>query len=365
MRLVRCFLASAMVIALGGCGVLQVRTSDGRSATEETTPKDEERREGEVPIDDVASKVEEILARPPTDEALEGLASARLELLRRRAAVLEDRAAKIEAARGPSSAPYPSGETPVDLAWRKGSPLGPDGARLLRRIHLARARMYLDQHKDFEALSEVMPPEGIDLEYVPLLDCEKEETACSDVKARILARWPTLCSSMNDLAQCRLGGEWQLGSGKDLHTLPMLMRFIVTKVVGKRNDGVTVLGFDYAPKDVERCHGQFETDKILDVDESRILVERTTWCRSITKGRARGVRNVYELPPLPVDVARGTEVIAVLEPGGVGTRPAGETDVVTVKRMRVLATRSSKLDGLRWNQRLPASVLRWENEIRF
>ena len=241
-------------------------------------------------------------------------------------------------------------------------PLGSAGEGLLRRIQHERAKMYFDQGKDVEALGELLPI--LEQEQLgerrapPLLSCNEGELSCIDPRARTLTRWPTICASTNGLAECATDGEYQVGVAVSSSPLPRVVQFVVSKGAAKGNN-VTIVGEDFNPSDARMCNGRFETDKILDVDERRILVERTTWCKSITKGRVRGRKLIYQFASLPVDLTPGARVSVLIDRGAVSVRSAGEVEIVTVKNPSLLATSSSKGESFRWNEQLPSSLLQY------
>ena len=57
-----------------------------------------------------------------------------------------------------------------------------------------------------------------------------------------------------------------------------------------RGGAVDILTGDVPATDLDVCKGEFTTDKILDINEKRILIERTTWCREMAKQRRVGWR---------------------------------------------------------------------------
>jgi hypothetical protein len=350
---------SSQVIAfmmVGGCAVVMPRPND-TSTSENTTVAPQKEM---VALSDLERDVATALSGPPGEAALASLAKSRGELLRRRETIIrvlianaEEKARRQapsvpEASRRPSRLPY--------------DPLGKAGEGLLRRIHHERAKMYFDQSKDVEALGELMPIVERDQlggpRVPPLLSCGEGELSCIDARARMLTRWPTICASTNGLAECATDGEYQVGVAVGSTPLPRVVQFVVSKGAA-RGSNVTIVGEDFNPSDARICNGRFETDKILDVDERRILVERTTWCKSITKGRVRGRKLIYQFASLPIDLTPGALVSVLIDRGALSVRSAGEVDVVTVRNPSLIATSSSKGESFRWNERLPSSLLQY------
>lgn len=86
------------------------------------------------------------------------------------------------------------------------------------------------------------------------------------------------------------------------------------------------------------------------MNERRILVERTTWCKSIETESRAGWRITHHLGKVPFALAPGDQIVVVADAAKVRRTKAGGTIVVDSPSV-LLAARS--LDGkrtFRWNE---------------
>lgn len=313
-----------------------------------------------VATEDIRLHVKRVLGEMtmPADEKLAKLAEARRELLARRAPVLAELVREAESKRD-SNEPEDATFTTAKTAVAGKEPLDAAAIKLLRSIHHARARMLLAKGMQLEALREVaVGVSGSGYGTAPLLSCGGDEPACVEVRAAVMQKWPSLCRGEAAHTECQLIDEFQMTSAASLERLPVLARFTVTKVT-KRGAAPSVLGADYGPWNAELCKGRVETDRVVDVNERRVLVERTTWCKKIEQERKLGRKYVYDLPAMPEPPSAGADVLLLLEKGDVRVTKSGNVENVTVKASQVLAIDGGKVDSYLYGERVPADLARF------
>jgi hypothetical protein len=123
----------------------------------------------------------------------------------------------------------------------------------------------------------------------------------------------------------------------------------VKKVVS-RGQSVDVLTGDVSATDIDICKGKFETDKILDVNEKRILIERTTWCKEVQKQRRAGWRITRHLGKIPVKLQPGDQLLLAADAAKVRRTKAGDTIVVDAHSVLLAARSITGEPTYRWNE---------------
>jgi hypothetical protein len=187
------------------------------------------------------------------------------------------------------------------------------------------------------------------------LRCADGETACREVREALDARWPKLCTDSG----CRVAHDWQLPTPS-----PNLIRVIVTDTKHTA-EGYVITGIDSQPRDTRICKGEYQTDKIIDADAQRILVERTTWCRAIEKGRSSGSRHTFVLGKLPFAPNKGDVVTVLVDPRQIRSGKQGEVETLTVREAATVAIVSYRHDALRWNETWQHDLAQFLPETQF
>lgn len=272
---------------------------------------------------------------PDASAAIEKLGAARLELLRRRTEALSTWAPKCKQ---------------HGALWQQEQPADPfdvAGVALLRRIHHERARLHLKEGHAVEALRELSADTA-------LFDCGPSEDACREAKAGVAAAFPGICG---DDDRCQYAHEWQSertpkGSFRVIH-VPS------AKVKRATATGWDVTGFDAKADTYDACLGQFETDKIVGVDDQHIHIERTTWCKSIQQRRRPGLRFTYHVTSVPSAAPKAESAMLLLVEGGATkTSVQGEVQVIHVAKATVLLS-NGKEGTYVANQVFPPGSMKW------
>jgi hypothetical protein len=358
-HLSRCAFVGALLVVLGGLGgcrgirIGEAEVSSAASQKAEKSSKppayDEERPAAQpaapagpfVALDDLQPKVaaaEQKLATDPAGGAQE-LASLRAEILARWT--------KLE-----STQPQPND----GLHVRPTTPFYSDtltkgGKDLLATTHAARAGLWADQGKIDDALREMITTmSGVDA--VPCPSTGTAAEACQRARTAVLAKYKGFCFN-NSSSRCGAAlDDDQFAFPGDKSKSTVFAQAWVKKVVARgKGGGVDVVTGDVPATDLDVCKGEFQTDKILDVNEKRILIERTTWCREMAKQRRVGWRITHHLGKLPFAIKPGDHLVLIADAAKVKRTKVGETIVVDSESVVVAANRDRPL--YRWNEVTP------------
>jgi hypothetical protein len=340
----RAYPLSLFVTAIVGCGAIVVRPADesgqqaapkaaGSAAPDDARRAEHEPKAPQISIADLEPRVADAkakLASEPESAAKE-LAAVRAEIWKR----------FVELER---TQPPPADERrmrPDDPFYSDS--LSSEAKALLASTHTLRAGLWAERGKVDDALRELVIP----LLSVGAVPCTDADVSCERARRAVSDKYKGFCwnfSSSNCSAHL---DDDDFAWNKESATL--FASAVVRKVI-PRGDGVDVLTGDVAVADLEVCKGKFETDKILDVNEKRILIERTTWCKSIEKERRAGWRITHHLGKVATPLRAGDRVLLVADARKVKRNKVGDTVVVDAQSV-LLAARS--LDGratYRWNE---------------
>jgi hypothetical protein len=334
--------AVALLVSCIGCEV----------AAPPASPAGEEKPRSEFATDDLAARVEKARTgvTDPDARARE-LLEIRREVLRRRDAMLARRHDRdMQESRRKARAP---GE-PEDAMFgdETSAVLLPDDMeRVLNAISVARAEIFAAQGKQAEALRESMPR----LEYLSrdtwvsprFMYCDAKDEPCVALRASVEKTWPSLCTTpkTSDVCWTAIGQPLDyLAEQKTAHFLS----FVVTKVTKRTDGGFDLVGADFDPSKTEVCEGEFKTNRITDVNERRIVIEQTTWCRAIKQKRVSGFRATYRVGALPFEPTRGDRLLLLVEPKQIKLGKTGAIETALVDKPLVL-----QIDGRKsawvWN----------------
>jgi hypothetical protein len=333
------------VLALTGCIV--VRTGKAPSTDSEpasSSSAEEQRippqstdapREPTVLITDLEARVAAArtkLADDPNGQVKE-LAAARAELLARWT--------KLE-----STLPQPSDGRhvrPVNPFF--SDTLTKEAKDLLASTHTLRAAVWIDQRKVDDALRELVTTMG----GASAVPCPTDDSGCKKAREAVSAKYKGFC--------------WKFGSSNCAPTLgddnfalsekskPLFFAHVFVKKVGVRGHSVDILTGDVPATDLKVCKGEFQTDKILDVNEKRILIERTTWCREMAQQRRVGWRVTHHLGTVPVAIQPGDHVLILAEAAKVRRSKVGEIIIAESDATLLAVERDRPI--YRWNETMP------------
>jgi len=336
-------LASILLLVLASCVVRVGKdpnepSSEPKSApSSEATPatKDPESKEPTVPIADLEARVKaarEKLATDPTEPVKE-LAAVRAELL--------TRWTKLE-----STLPQPADGKHVRPVTPFYSPtLTKAGKDLLASTHTLRASVWADKGKVDDALRELISTVG----GPSAVPCPDGDTGCERARTMVSEKYKGFCWNFAS-SNCSptLGDDSFAFPDK---SKPLHFAQVWVKKVVMRGGAVDILTGDVPATDLEVCKGEFTTDKILDVNEKRILIERTTWCREMAKQRRVGWRITHHLGKLPFAVKPGDHVLLLAEAAKVRRSKQGEIIVADSDSLVLAVERERPV--YRWNEITP------------
>lgn len=367
------FLLGCNAVHIGKPRINGVETGSGESdpQAQNAKPKDPQ-----VKIDDLVPRVAAATAKLGRDpSAASELAKVRTEILDRKIALEEayvkTHVEKREAGDGPEDAIFTDRKRTLS-SYRA---LSPDAERLLHETTTRRAALWASEGKAEDTLRELVDPEltarssllDMPADAVPTLDCEHAtstwleeqakpptpelKVACERARKVVSSAWPKLCWNQNTTTGCQVANEGYLEFASTDKSA--LLTYATVSQVTKKGDAFEVKTLEADPRNVEVCKGQFQTDKILDIDERRILVERTTWCKSIAKERRTGIRIVHRLGKTNFTPKRGDFLLLLVDPKKVKVAKAGEVVVVTTDSPSVVAATSKGKPVYRWNELTP------------
>lgn len=327
-----------------GCGVVVVRPAEPSSepAPAAPAPADEESARAAKPppqidVRDLEPRVaaaKATLASDPAGAAKE-LAAVRTEIMTRFEALERTQPKPDDPRRMRPNDPFYSDS------------LSPGAKSLLASTSSLRAGLWADQGKVEDALRELLVVTPTDHGITP---CPDGDASCPRARDVIAKKYKGFCWDFAS-SECtpRLDDD-AVAFDKAKPTL--FSRAEVKKVVA-RGQGVDVLTGDVLATDIEECKGKFETDKILDVDARRILVERTTWCKSLEKHRRAGWRITHHLGKVPLKIAAGDRLLLLTDATKIRRAKSGDTIVVDADSVLLAVRSMTGKPKYRWNEVTP------------
>lgn len=355
----RALVTASLILACTGCVIIPpTQSADAPIAQTQRKP-------WEMELTGSEERVREILAdsRFVAEDVIQQLGAVRMALLTERMDILQGYIDEAASKRGPNagdSAYFPFAKKAIP-----GEPLGDRGLALLRTIHHERAVRFLDKNDLLSALREVVPktdygnlfPRGPRY-YAPLASCAESETSCQRVRSALELEWPELWHGTVGATASEFHDEVTLDTLTTPKGKSRLVRMVLSSAI-KTARGWIVVGADISPENAKFCDGRYETDKILDIDERRIRIERTTWCRELRKGVVDGYRVSYHIAQLPTDTGVRAEMLLLVDERKIRINKRGHMRHLTVEGADVVAIRSAKSAFL-WNQEMDGSIVKYE-----
>ncbi len=313
------------------------------------------------------ARVEATSALPAT-EALTALAAARRELFEQQ---LEAQGFKVEPGATATAPEHPQRVVrwkEEGLRARGPGPLiitGSERSAVSLRIRAERARRFMELKQPDELIRELAPlaSSGPDSNgrrtSMPVKLCAPREPGCDALSKAWAAAVGSACFFNNvDGFTCEL-------------TVDVLSQFmerdsfvdVLVHGVERRPGGALVVrGDGWQPHVYEECQGKFETDKVLSVTKDGMTIERTTWCRELTKKQSLGVAVTVELPPQAVEPRVGDSMRLLVRKKNVSVARKDKVDHVRIVAPVVVEVsvpggpRAARNESLEWRfaaQRAP------------
>jgi hypothetical protein len=239
--------------------------------------------------------------------------------------------------------------------------------KLLRRIKHARGKLLAAAGKRDELVLELAPPglwqERIEsdavgrriLSYQDVESCAPEETVCKEAYRGLVKATDDGCRISPYVSQvfresgaeayvCDFVNEtWFPETSKQK---PFLYDVRVRAISKTPSGELVIQAASHNPSASKTCDGEYQTDKILSVTASEILVERTTWCQGRRTLMLDGNAFVIRLPKGAFEPRAGDTIRLFVRPKDIAIRKQGRMFFVTVNRP--LLTQVNVADGTRY-----------------
>lgn len=239
--------------------------------------------------------------------------------------------------------------------------------KLLRRIRHARGKLLAAAGKRDELILELAPPgiwhermesDGLGtriLHYQDVDTCAPEETVCKEAYRALVKATADGCRVSPYVSQvfresgaeayiCDFVNEtWFPETPKEK---PFLYDVRVRAISKTPTGELVVQAASHNPSTSKTCDGEYQTDKILSVTSSEILVERTTWCQGRRTLMLDGNAFVVRLPKDAFEPRAGDTIRLFVRPKDIAVRKQGRMFFVTVNRS--LLTQVNVADGTRY-----------------
>lgn len=208
---------------------------------------------------------------------------------------------------------------------------------LMLRVHRLRARHFLELGDRESARREVFA--SVSATGVQVLTCQSADALCIDVRDRILSTQKVpLC-----VEGCRrqvLTSQGLLAAGLppgEARAEPGFAWVVVSSVQPHDGGRWLVTGLDSTGSSYADCIGQYETDKVKEVTDSMIVVERTTWCRELQQKKVKPMRVQFLFEP--TSKPQVGESVLVMVSGQVRRTVSAQREDVLFREVEVVQRR--------------------------
>lgn len=336
------------------------------------------KQDGAAAFKDIDARVDAALRRGETDApaALAELGELRLQAivlqLGRNGLKADPKAATVAPTQDPKERNEPSAGSV--LFGSKGfvgadAPRGEPTAveKLLRRIKHARGKLLAAAGKRDELILELAPSglwrermesDGLGtriLHYQDVDSCAPDEALCKEAYRGLVKATADGCRVSPYVSQvfkesgaeayiCDFVNEtWFPETPKEK---PFLYDVRVRAISKAPSGELVIQAASHNPSSSKTCDGEYQTDKILSVTSTEILVERTTWCQGRRTLMLDGNVFVIRLPKDAFEPRAGDTIRLFVRPKDIAIRKQGRMFFVTVNRS--LLTQVNVADGTRY-----------------
>ncbi len=182
--------------------------------------------------------------------------------------------------------------------------------KVLRPIHHRLAHAYLSEGRPTEALREVLagtPVADSVLRFTPayaLTVCGAQELECREVMAQLDKAYPGFCLEGAGRSCGWRGVELAFGERR---AVGQVFDVMVTDA-SRTPNGWLLTSYRSDPSTQTDCVGRFETDRIKEVRETTVFIERTTWCKQILSRFSAGRRVQYRVAQSDLSIKAGSMI---------------------------------------------------------